>query len=310
LIFGDDKNLSLFEYTGTEGKRIEKIVETFKTEGYVNLFGVKIGGEGEERTESKSTLSDNVIHQFKQLLGIIRKNNLKHKGILFIIDEFDILKDKTGFASLIKTCSDGYVKFMIVGIASTISELIEDHLSLNRQIRSIEVERMTEAELWGIIENAERFLGKEITFTDEAADLIIAKSDGFPYFAHLLGSEALLYAYENGSKEIDMGTMEYVFNKIASGKLNTIYEETYHKVIKNSKQKEILLKWFADDDDDDEINASEVYSIIKEFGVANPSNLIKELINDSVLAKVRDKCYRFTDPMFKVYIKMRNWKFK
>lgn len=317
LILGDDKNPSLFQYTSTGDKRVEKIVETFKAEGSVSLFGAKVGGEGEESTESRSTLSDNVIHQFKQLLGIIRKDTLSHKGrkdnlnykgILFIIDEFDVLKDKTGFASLIKTCSDDYVKFMIVGIASTISELIEEHQSINRQIKNIEVRKMTDEEMWGIIVNAERFLGKEIEFTDEATELIINKSDGFPYFTHLLGSEALLNAYENGSRKIDMRTMEYVFNNITSGKLNTMYEEAYHKVIKSSKQKEILLKCFADEEDD-EINVSEIYSVGKELGVTNPSNLTKELITDNVLSKVRDKYYRFTDPMFKVYVKMRNWKF-
>ncbi|MFA8437037.1 MAG: hypothetical protein ACEPOZ_21230 [Marinifilaceae bacterium] len=313
LIFGDNNNPSLLEYTKTGDKRLEQIIETYKAEGSANLLGVKLGGTGEEKRTYSTSLSDDLIHQFKQILGIIRKDNLKRKGLLFIIDEFDVLKDKSGFASLVKTCSNDFVKFMVVGISSSISELIEDHSSISRQLRSIEVKKMYPEELWGILVNAERYLGKEIEFTDNSAQMIVNKSDGFPYFTHLLGSEALLNAFENGSSSIDEGTMEYVFKKITSGKLKTTYEETYHKAVKNSPQREILLRWFAEDDEN-VINSEKVYSVAKEYGVTNPSQLMKELTNfgpqaPGVLTKVREKHYRFTDPVFKVYAKMRTWKF-
>jgi hypothetical protein len=76
-----------------------------------------------------------------------------------------------------------------------------------------------------------------------------------------------------------------------------------------------LLKEFSESDDD-EINTGPVYSLAQESGVTNPPQLMKQLTNHDnpdaapVLIKVRDRYFRFSDPVFKAYARIRNWKFE
>ena len=54
-----------------------------------------------------------------------------------------------------KSCSSETIKFGIVGIASSIGELIADHSSIGRQIDAIRVRKMNEFELHLILKRAE-----------------------------------------------------------------------------------------------------------------------------------------------------------
>ena len=313
ILFGDNNNSSLFSYTKTGDRKVEQIKETYKASGSIGVMGTKIGGEGQSETTYGSYLSDDLIQQFKQILGTIQKDNQKKDGILILIDEFDVLEDKSGFSSLVKTCSSDFVKFGISGIANTLTELVYDHSSIGRQLHSINVGRMPNEEMYGIIKRAEHHLGNKLTFADDASHQIIGHAEGFPYFVHLLGKESLFEAFDNGQKIIDINTIRALHEKICSGRLRTTYEEVYHRSVKSSPQREILLKFFAEVEDN-EIFSESVYSNAKDLGVTNPSQLMKELTTPQdgsagVLTKIRDQYYRFTDPVFKVYARLRNFKF-
>ncbi|HVW98254.1 MAG TPA: hypothetical protein VHA56_19970 [Mucilaginibacter sp.] len=278
-------------------------------------FGLPFGLSAEGNSKNSETFQrdnpNDPIQMFVDVLTHIRKDNLSKSGLLIIIDEFDTLKDKTGFANLVKNYGDDFVKFMVVGIASDINELVQDHESISRQLRPIKVGKMDDLELWEIITKAERYINKNIEFTDDSAELMVKHADGFPYFMHLLGSEAFLLAFENGDRIIHQGTMQEIYNKISSGNLSTIYEENYHNAVKNSPDREILLKLFSEDKDE-EINITGIYKLAKEFGIRDPSALMKGLTSPErpILIKIRDKHYRFSDPVFKVYSRIRTLKFK
>ena len=137
-------------------------------------------------------------------------------------------------------------------------------------------------------------------------------SEEFPYFTHLMGQECMMKAFEVGKRKIGKEGVDSVSEKISKGKLRTNYEDIYHDAVKQSEDREILLKLFAEEDSN-EISTSDVYGEAKEMGMSNPSQLMKELTGgegeEGVLKKVRPKYYRFTDPVFKVYARKRGWKF-
>jgi hypothetical protein len=124
----------------------------------------------------------------------------------------------------------------------------------------------------------------------------------------------MLLAFERSSSKVSMNDIEALSNNIAEGRLTNIFENVYHESVKNSPQREILLKLFAEDSDN-EISSEPIYALAKEMEISNPSQLMKQLTSPDnsmttpVLTKIRDKYYRFTDPVFKVYARIRNWKF-
>ena len=313
ILFGDNNSPSLLSYTKTGDRKLEQIKETYKASGGVGLMGLKLEAGSQEERSYSSYLSDDLIQQFKLVLGTVQKDNQDKSGILILIDEFDVLKDKTGFSSIIKTCSNDFVKFGVSGIANTLTELISDHSSIGRQLHSISIKKMNPEEMHGIIKRAEVHIRNEIQFSTDASNAIINHAEGFPYFVHLLGKEAFYEAFENCQKTIDLKTIEVLREKICSGRLKTIYEDIYHNSVKSSPQRELILKLFAEDETN-EIFSEKVYADAKDLGVSNPSQLMRELTTPQdgslgVLTKVREQYYRFTDPVFKVYARLRTWKF-
>lgn len=313
IIFGDNDGDGLLSFTSTGDRKIDSIKETFKAGGSAGLFGVKLEGSGQDETTYKTILTDDLIQQFKQLLSTVQKDNQGKTGLLIIIDEFDILKDKSGLGSLVKTCSNEYTKFAISGIANTVTELIEDHTSIGRQLHPIFVDKMPAEEMYGILKRAEHHVSNDIRFDEASASEVTKSAEGFPYFVHLLGKQALLKAFEIGKEIITIDDILAIKTEIAKGRLTTIYEEIYHSAVKESPQRELLLKFFAEEDTD-EIYSEPVYANAKDLGVSNPSQLMRELTQPQtnslgVLTRLREQYYRFTDPVFKVYAKLRNWKF-
>lgn len=311
ILFGDEDNPSLFSLTKGGDKRLTEFKRTVGVEGEAGFFGTKVGARGSEASTFDAYVSDDLIQQFRQVLGTVRKDNQERSGLLILIDEFDTLADKSGFASIVKACSSDFVKFGVVGIGANVSELISDHGSIGRQIDIIRVPLMPEYDLARILGRAEYRVDDAITFEEGAAHTITSKSQGFPYFTHLLGKEAMLSAFRRRSTKVSSTDMDVVAEDITTGRLNTIYEDMYHAAVKNSSQREILLKAFSEEDSD-EIFTEPVYALAKGLGLSNPSQLMKELTSagerSPVLTKVRERYYRFNDPVFKVYAKIRNWK--
>lgn len=313
LIFGDNDSNGLLSLTSTGDRKVESIKETFKANGSAGLFGLKLEAGGQEEINYKATLTDDLIQQFKQLLNTVQKDNQYRSGLLIIVDEFDVLKNKTGFASLVKTCSSDFVKFAVSGIANNVTELIEEHTSIGRQLHPISINKMPQEEMFGILKRAEHHISNKITFDDDSSNAITASAEGFPYFVHLLGKQALIDAFDVGKNRITEDDINEIKSDISSGRLRTIYEEIYLSAVKESAQRELLLKFFAEEEND-EIYTVPVYANAKDLGVTNPSQLMKELTQPQdgslgVLIRLREQYYRFTDPVFKVYAKLRTWKF-
>lgn len=123
---------------------------------------------------------------------------------VFLIDEIDVLsniQDKQKIAELIKMLSDSHarLKIFIVGISRTPSELVGGHPSVQRCIKEIKLDRMSETELTEIIKKGEQRL--QLCFDEKIKKKIVRISAGFPYFTHLL---ALKSAEEAIVKEVSV----------------------------------------------------------------------------------------------------------
>jgi len=106
---------------------------------------IQAPGFNEEPTNLKlgyaGQFGENIsIDEVRQALMILSQNNV----LILIIDEFDRVYDtktKTAIADTIKTLSDNSVNttVIIVGVADTIDELIEEHSSVERALLQIKM---------------------------------------------------------------------------------------------------------------------------------------------------------------------------
>lgn len=311
ILLGDDKNDSIFHHNKNGNKRATTFKEKAKANIGVNAGVLKGGVDGEDETTYENRITDDLIQEFKLALSTTQKDNQDKSGLLILIDEFDVLKNKEGFASLVKTCSSKFVKFGVIGIGESIEDLVEDHASVGRQINSVLVKPMADKELRLIIDTAVSSLRNKIEFEEGVILDIVKEAEGFPYFVHLLGKESLLHAFKQQKNVVTKEVYNEIKESLIKGKIKLLQEFRYTEACRTSPEREFLLKLFSLSDENN-ILIEDVYSMARDYGIDTPSQYIDKLIEKGKIAPIlvlsRDKRHvRFSDPILKLYSKKRNY---
>lgn len=130
----------------------------------------------------------------RRILTVMSQNALP----ILIIDEFDRLpqEQRSAFADTIKSLSDHAVAatIVLVGVADTVEQLIEEHHSVSRAVVQIQMPRMAFEEIATILKNG--FGRLDLTAEQEAQDRMVRIALGMPHYAHLLGLHAARAAIE------------------------------------------------------------------------------------------------------------------
>lgn len=166
---------------------------------------------------------------------------------IIILDEFDKLPNKTVqnlVANTIKNLSDRSVRatIIVVGVADSVSDLIEEHESISRCMRQIPMQRMDPAELKEIIDDRLPKLGMKIR--PEALAYIISLSRGLPHYAHLFGQQSAKMALESKSLMVELEHVEKALPACIAETAQTIREQYHLATIsprKGNIYKEVLL---------------------------------------------------------------------
>jgi len=270
------------------------------------------GGDATEEKTTKSLFDQHSIEIiFQNVINNILKLKKYQDGIMIVVDEFDQIKDTTGFASYLKslaTNSPG-LKFCIVGVAQNIQELMKEHQSSDRLFAGsiINLPSMDFDELNSIIKNAEESINKHIIFDDTAIKKIISLSKGHPYIVHLLGKQTLIKAFLEPTYLINESYIDDVLKSIAEREADPVLEGRYKKAVASSKHREIVLKAFAESVKGEEIYTSDAYRNTDDE-VENPSQYVGQLVTEDYgaeIIKIRDRYYRFKDSLFQTYVSFR-----
>ena len=309
ILLGDNNSPALSSYL-FEPLNTTEVKSKTAGKGTIALVG---GEASQELVRKPDAIEGTHLTTLKTTLAKITSESKGVKsGLLVLIDEFERIKNVEGFASLVKTCSNEFVKFCIVGIADDITSMLTEHQSVGRNLVSVGLATMSEPELAAIIDRANNDL-RPASFSDELKNQIVQTSEGFPYFVQLLGYECALDALDRNDNSISHANLVSVLDKLKSGALADIYEERYNDAVKHSEQRELLLRAFADTKAT-QISSTDVYQFIMTLGVSNPSQLMPPLTSsdngEPVLEKVADRLYRFKDPLFKTYVRLRHFKFR
>ena len=298
-----------------------KVVEK-KSSGEIGAkFSVKVielgGKKTDAITERAQEIESDIVSVFTSACRAVVKTGVAKHGLLLIIDEFDRIKNRSGLASLLKTLGPEGVTFALVGVATTVQDLVTEHESVARQLAdgSVHVKPMRDEELQEIFDRAESILENKYTFSSEARSWIIKIARGHPFYVHLVGKHALLRSIAASTKEISLSIAKEALSEIALKGSAPIQESTYKTAIGHSYTREVILKRFAERNED-EIHTTELYAGIgKELGIETGtiSVYVGHLGGSkygAVLKKTRERYYQFSDSVFKAYAAARPYELK
>src|SRR5690606_33208869 len=128
-----------------------------------------------------------------------------------------------------------------------------------------------------------------------------------PYIVHLLGKQTLKLAFLEPVYIINEFYIDNVLKSIAEKESDPVLEGRYKKAIASSRQRELVLKAFANSVKGDEVNTSDAYRLTGS-NVDNASQYVGQLVTDDYgaeIIKVRERYYRFKDSLFQTYVSFR-----
>jgi hypothetical protein len=294
----------------------KKVVEAYAprfSAGLFDLVNVELGGEKVTEAGSKSAAPPaDLTTVFTNVVSAMAKEKVGKHGILFVIDEFDQIKDPSGFASLLKSLATNVpqVRFCIVGVAHDLYALMKEHQSADRLFAGavINLPSMTEPELTEIIKIAERSIDGEIVFDDSAKKRLVSLAQGHPYMVHLVGKHSLRAAFKESRQTVTSSDIDATLRLIAASGADPVLEARYKRAIASSAQREAVLRAMAESEKRGEVWTTDAYPAAIKAGVDNPSQYVGSLVTDEYgaeIVKVRDRYYRFKDSLFHAYVMAR-----
>lgn len=241
---------------------------------------------------------------------------IKDINALFLLDEIDVIneEEKWKVAELVKQLSDegASLKFIIVGIAETASQLTNGHKSVQRCLKETPLLKLDDEEISKIIEDGSKKV--ELKFSKAAVKKIANVSSGYAHFAHLLALKAAEKAICEQRKDISLGHINNATND-ACGDAEGVLRTTYNNATRSSHTdefKKILIA--AASIVDSEFNSAELRSVYaKLWGVeVNQgwlNNYLQNIVSegsDTILRRLAKGVYKFNDPRMPSYIKLAN----
>jgi hypothetical protein len=248
------------------------------------------------------------------------QRKMKRDGLLILLDEFDVIQDKQGLGSLIKSLTNPYLKFAICGIGQDLADLVTDHASVERLLEegAIHVLPMDRPESEEIFFTAERLFKGQFAFEREIIENIAAISQGYPYFAQLLGKECVSQANRTGKTTVDQEIFARVLEDIRSGRAFPTLESSYQRAIGNSHDRELILHLLAGQPEERAMFNSESGRVLlkqtrkdaEELDIQYIDQLVPRLVDPAygpVLRRVpeRQGTYEFVNPVLRLYVRLR-----
>lgn len=303
-------------------KRIPIGYELKRTIGFCS------GEESDHIIEQINTIADYInpeivmdIDQITAYLDYVRDLG---SNVLVIFDEFDQIKDKSilnAFANIIKYLSDNIpnITIMIVGIGSTITDLIGEHQSIERCLRQISLDKMSDVELAEIVTTATSVLN--MTIEDDTLLKIIEYSSGFPHYTHLLGKYSTLNAIKSDDRHINKKHFSQAM-KDSIDNVNESIRLQYQNAVLSTKESTLFADVLTacamvETDEHNTFRAVDVETYLKEkmgfdrsihafqyhlgrLCLDERSNVLTKI----TIGKSRTR-YKFTNPLFRAFVRLR-----
>ena len=321
-----DEEDGLLRLIPNDGKEIIEFTRSNEISGGSDLKVIQWGAKGIESSKYARVVPGDVVQTFRNFISSIIshqvKKRMKRDGLLLLLDEFDVIQNKYGIGSLIKSLSSPEVKFGICGIGGDLSDLVADHGSVERLLEqgAIHIKPMPQNEAIEIINRAESLFKGKITFEFDIKVKIEEISQGYPYFVQLVGKECVTKANELGVNNISEEIYQSVLEDIKSGKSFPTLEKAYQRAIGDSGDRQFLLHLLAEQPEENaffnestgKVYLKNIRKDAEDFDIKNLDQNIPRLVDKNfgpVLRKIGEKpgVYEFINPVLRLYIRLRHF---
>jgi Cdc6-like AAA superfamily ATPase len=307
-----------------DGKELVEFARSKEVEAGADLKVVKWGAKGVESSRYARVIPDDIVQTFRNFINAVVTHQvtgrMKRDGLLILLDEFDVIDDKTGLGSLIKSLSSDTVKFGICGVARDLNGLVKDHASVERLLEegALHVRPMPADEAREILYTANTRFRDALSFHADVIERIVTLSEGYPYLIQMFGKACVNAANKAQVTDVTMSILDRVLNDIRSGAAFPTLESQYQRAIGNSEHRQLLLHLLAEQPEDNAMFNDEVGRVVLKsiradaqgLGVEFIDQLMPRLVDPSygpVLVRLEDRqgIYEFANPVFRVYVKLR-----
>lgn len=161
---------SLLRLVPNDGKEIVEFTRSKEVSAGADLKVINWGAKGVESSKYAKVVPNDIVQTFRNFVDAIVvhqvQKRMKRDGLLIILDEFDVVDNKEGLGSLIKSLTTPEVKFAVCGVGRDLSDLIHDHASVERLIEQgvLPVKPMPLPEAEAIIFRAAELFGGALKF--------------------------------------------------------------------------------------------------------------------------------------------------
>lgn len=281
-------------------------------------------GFSKSQVESHSSLRDFIGHDGdvspSEVADVLCRVQSK---AVFILDEFDRISDdqaRPQMADLIKNLSDSArgVTLVIVGVGTSIAELIGEHPSIQRNLVQIELPPMKDDEIKEIVSGGAKKLGIQVDA--DVLDEITVLANGFPHYAHLLGLSISKASELRSAKRITIKLFRDLTCSLAVEDAIETYRSAFMLATRTSKPSRypqlLCACGHASCDEQGVFRATDVVDAMK--AVFKEDLTIQAVVpalgefcdkdRGPILLKVPvgDRShYRFTDPMMRPFLKIK-----
>lgn len=286
----------------------------------LSAFGVSF--EGNKPTARETIEVRSVNHASDLLQTILPDDHQTQREWVVIVDEFDLLENKDTinfFTALAKQISVDKVpvKFVFCGVASNLNDLIGSHESVERYLKAVELKPL----LNGFIMEIAHFISENFSISLLKGQLtrISQISCGYPHFVHLIMREILIECYQRQvlDGKISPELFKLAVQNAAKGAATRL-QVAYDDATKKGTDNYIEVLWAAADGQHLEKQFKKINddylrimnSRTSREALSNEKNLRNYLNNltkpsyGSVLMRGKVGWYKFTDPMFRSYVRM------
>ena len=249
------------------------------------------------------------------------------RNTVVVVDELEELNqdDRNALAFLIKQIGDQEfsTRFLLVGIAENVHELIGTHESVPRYITEVPLRPLIAQDLIDIVADAARAL--KVDVSNEILYRIAIIGNGFPYYAHLIGKTLLIEAVVSGAQEISDEIYNEGIKKAISQSLQEL-KISYEAAIQRGEDYFKHMIWALADFDLVDVRIDEwegrYHEIAKNNSWAptekkkftNASNNMRTESYGSIIritpakygsVETRYRFRRFSDPLMKGYVRLQ-----
>jgi hypothetical protein len=315
----------LLRLVPNEGKEIVEFTRSKEVHAGADLKVVNWGAKGVEASKYARVVQGDAVQTFRNFVQAVVTHQVKAKmkrdGLLILLDEFDVIQNKDGIGSLIKSLSSETVKFAVCGVAKDLGALVEDHASVERLMEggALQVRPMPADESRAIISRAQELFDGTMTFERVATDRIVDLCEGYPYLVQQLGKACVLKANELGMRSVTPGILNAVLDDVKAGKAFPTLQQKYQRAIGGTEGRQLLLTLLAEQPEDKTLFNDELGKVVllrvrgdaEDLGVKYVDQLIPRLVDKKfgpALERISDRqgVYEFVDPVFRLYVRLRS----